>query len=103
MFARKDEDGPSTEDPEEPVLSLKRGVNSTPWHPRTMLAPHIYKICMLGAQGAGKSSVAYRLVSHTFDPVHRPTRAATQLFWRELDLTTGNDIMIEVEDTPGGS
>ena len=100
-MSRRDGDGPSTEDPEEPVIALKGGIHATPYHPRKMQPPFIYKICMLGAQGTGKSSVAYRLVSHTFDPIHRPTRAAAQLFWRHFDESSGHDIMIEIEDTPG--
>ena len=66
-----------------------------------MQPPYIYKICLLGQTGSGKSSIAHRIVTHTFDASYRPTRQPAQLFWRYTEPTTGNDIMIELEDTPG--
>lgn len=92
-----------TLDPEEPVLSIKRGVNSQPWHPSEMGAPYIYKVCVLGACGVGKSSIANRLVAHTFSQTYKATRAPSQLFWRTTEESTGHDIMVEIEDTPGVS
>ena len=91
----------SSEDPNEPIIALKRGVHATPWHPRTMGSPHIYKVCVIGAKGTGKSSICNRLVSRTFEAQYRPTRSSAQLFWRRFDETVGMDIMIEIEDTPG--
>jgi len=88
-------------DPEEPVLAIERGIHSVPWHPAEMKAPYIYKVCLLGPCHAGKSSLAHRLVAHTFDPNSKPTRAPSQLFWRHLEKATGKDIMMEIEDTPG--
>ena len=88
-------------DADEPILSMIRGSNSIPWHPGQMSAPYIYKICLLGACGAGKSSIAHRLVTHTFDPNCKPTRSPAQLFWRHFEQSTGLDIMVELEDTPG--
>lgn len=102
MFEEKEKED-ETLDPEEPVLSTKRGSNSMPWHPSEMGAPYIYKVCMLGACGTGKSSVANRLVAHTFDPAYRATRRPSQLFWRTTEASTGHDIMVEIEDTPGVS
>ena len=94
-----DEDG--SLDKNEAILWMKPGMHSTPWHPATMSAPFIYKICLMGPCGSGKSSFAHRLVAHTFDPGHRPTRATAQLFWRHFEQATGHDIMVELEDTPG--
>jgi len=91
----------TTLDPMEPMLSMKRGVNSVPWHPSSMPAPHIYKVTMLGAQKVGKSALVHRLVAHTFDPTYRPSRQPTQLFWRHTEAASGRDIMFEIEDTPG--
>ncbi len=90
-----------TLDPMEPMISMKRGANSVPWHPGTMGPPFIYKVTLLGACGAGKSSLAHRLVAHTFDPTYRATRQPAQLFWRHTEAATGRDIMMEIEDTPG--
>ena len=47
----------NTLDPMEPVMSMKRGINSVPWHPGTMGPPFVYKVTLLGACGAGKSAV----------------------------------------------
>ena len=88
-------------DPDEAVLSMKRGRNSEPWHPSLMRSPLVYKICLLGPLQAGKSSIAHRLVAHTFDPAYKPTRAGAQLFWRHTEEETGKDIMVEIEDMPG--
>ena len=68
----------NTLDPMEPVMSMKRGINSVPWHPGTMGPPFVYKVTLLGACGAGKSAVAHRLVAHTFDPTYRATRQPQQ-------------------------
>ena len=88
-------------DPEEPVLAIERGIHAVPWHPAEMKPPYIYKVCLIGPCGAGKSSIAHRLVAHTFDPACKPTRAPSQLFWRHFEKFTGRDIMVELEDTPG--
>lgn len=64
-----------------------------------MAAPYTYKICMLGARTAGKSSIVHRLIARTIDPAYRPTRHPSQLFWRTQ--WAGRDILIEIEDTPG--
>jgi GTPase SAR1 family protein len=88
-------------DPEEPVLAIERGIHAVPWHPADMKSPYIYKLCLIGPCGAGKSSIAHRLVAHTFDPACKPTRAPSQLFWRHFEKVTGRDIMVELEDTPG--
>ena len=102
MRTQEDEEaGRGVEDPEEPVISLKRGVHSVPWHPGSMSAPHVYKICLIGPKKAGKSSIAYRLVSHTFDPAYRPTHVPSQLFWRYYEQEKARDILVEIEDTPG--
>ena len=95
------EEKDNTLDPEEPMISMKRGVNSVPWHPGTMGPPYIYKVTLLGACDTGKSSIANRLVAHTFDSTYRATRQPAQLFWRHTETTTGRDIMMEIEDTPG--
>ena len=52
MYEEKEKED-DTLDPEEPVLSTKRGVNSMPWHPNEMGAPYIYKVTLLGACGTG--------------------------------------------------
>ena len=91
----------NTLDPMEPVMSMKRGINSVPWHPGTMGPPFVYKVTLLGACGAGKSAVAHRLVAHTFDPTYRATRQPQQLFWRHTEASTGRDILVEIEDCPG--
>ena len=78
-------DEKSTEDPDEPIISLKKGPHSEPWHPRTMAPPHVFKVSVIGARKTGKSSLAYRLVSRTFDAQYRPTRVLSQLFWRTFD------------------
>lgn len=92
----------SSEDPHEPIIALKRGVHATPWHPgRIVGSPHMYKVCVIGANGTGKSSICNRLVSRTFDANYRPTRETSQLFWRLFDESLGNDVMVEIEDTPG--
>jgi GTPase SAR1 family protein len=100
MLAAEEKDD-TTLDPEEPVLSMTKGPLSQPWHPAAMTPPYIYKICVLGPQGTGKSSIANRLVARTFDPSYRATRAPSQLFWRATEPATGNDVMVELEDTPG--
>eukprot|EP00966_Prymnesium_polylepis_P119166 2754257-Prymnesium_polylepis.1 len=100
MFRSKKEDE-STEDPDEAIISLKKGPHSEPWHPRTMAAPHVYKVTVIGARRTGKSAIAYRLVSRTFDAQYRPTRGISQLFWRHFDETVGTDVLVEIEDTPG--
>jgi len=91
----------TTLDPNEAMLSMKRGLNSVPWHPASMSAPYIYKVTLLGACGTGKSSFAHRLVAHTFDSTYRASRAPAQLFWRHTEVATGRDIMMEIEDMPG--
>ena len=88
-------------DQDEPVLWTKRGPNAKPWHPGEMGAPYVYKICLLGPCHAGKSSIAHRLVAHTFDPTYRASRQPAQLFWRHTEAATGRDIMMEIEDMPG--
>jgi len=88
-------------DPEEAIASYYPGPNSIPWHPGEMKAPHLYKVTFIGPAGAGKSSIVNRLVAHTFDSSYRATRQASQLFWRHVLKDTGNDIMFEIEDTPG--
>ena len=98
---RSHEKEDTTLDPWEPMISMKRGVNSEPWHPASMGPPYVYKLTLLGASGAGKSSIAHRLVAHTFDPTYRATRQPAQLFWRHTEALTGRDIMVEIEDTPG--
>ena len=114
---RSHEKEDTTLNPEEQMISIKRGVNSIPWHPGTMGAPYVYKVTLLGACNAGKSSIAHRLVAHTFDPSYRATRTPSQLFWRhafnDADFAKmpnpermdpfflGRDIMVELEDTPG--
>jgi len=101
VFGEKEED--RSLDPKEPILSYLRGPNSIPWHPGTMKAPWIYKICFLGSVGTGKSSMCNRLVARTFDPSYRPSRAPAQLFWRTTEAATGKDLMFEIEDYPGVS
>ena len=103
MFGEEKEKEDDTLDPEEPVLADKRGVNAEPWHPAEMGAPYIYKVCLIGPCGAGKSAIANRLVAHSFDPTYRATRQPAQLFWRHTEPHTGHDIMVEIEDTPGVS
>jgi len=91
---------PDDGDPEEAVVSLKEGINSIPWHPSSFGPPYVYKVCFLGAREAGKSSIARRMVAHTFqsDP-YRPTMQPQQLFWRyNVD---GKDVLVEIEDMPG--
>jgi len=101
VFGETEED--RSLDPKEPILSYLRGPNSVPWHPGTMKAPWMYKICFLGPVGSGKSSMCHRLVAHTFDPTYRPSRAPSQLFWRTTEAATGKDLMFEIEDYPGVS
>ena len=60
-------------DPDEAVISLARGPHSLPYHPKDA---QVYKICLLGARGAGKSAIAYRLVAHTFDEKDKATAEA---------------------------
>lgn len=114
---RSHEKEDTTLNPDEQMISIKRGINSIPWHPGTMAAPYIYKMTLLGACGSGKSSIAHRLVAHTFDPTYRATRQPSQLFWRHTFTAAdyekwtdgdrmdpfflGRDIMVELEDTPG--
>ena len=84
---------PDDGDPEEAVVSLKEGINSIPWHPSSFGPPYVYKVCFLGAREAGKSSIARRMVAHTFqsDP-YRPTMQPQQLFWRyNVD---GKDVLV---------
>jgi len=91
---------PDDGDPEEAVVSVKAGSNSIPWHPSSFGPPYVYKVCFLGAREAGKSSIARRMVAHTFqsDP-YRPTMEPQQLFWRyNID---GKDVLVEIEDMPG--
>ena len=91
---------PDDGDPEEAVVSVKAGINSIPWHPSSFGPPYVYKVCFLGAREAGKSSIARRMVAHTFqsDP-YRPTMEPQQLFWRyNID---GKDVQVEIEDMPG--
>ena len=91
---------PDDGDPEEAVVSVKAGSNSIPWHPSSFGPPYVYKVCFLGAREAGKSSIARRMVAHTFqsDP-YRPTMDPQQLFWRyNID---GKDVLVEIEDMPG--
>lgn len=97
MFGAADEDEDDSLDKDEAVLS----VWGEPRHPSLMKPPLVYKLCLLGSHGAGKSSIANRLVAHTFDASYRPTRAPEQLFWRHTEEASGKDIMIEIEDTPG--
>ncbi|KAL1514781.1 hypothetical protein AB1Y20_003867 [Prymnesium parvum] len=100
MSALRREEERSTENPDEPIISLKRGPHSEPWHPRTMAAPLVYKVAIIGARQTGKSCIANRLVSRTFDAQYRPTRMISQLFWRHFDESIGSDVLVELEDTP---
>ena len=79
---------------------MKAGRNSIPWHPSAFGPPYVYKICFLGARAAGKSSIARRMVAHTFQSEpYRPTMEPQQLFWRyNVD---GKDVLVEIEDMPG--
>lgn len=99
-MVRRDEER-STENPDEPIISLKKGPHSEPWHPRTMPPPLVYKLTVIGTKGAGKSSIVHRLVSRTYDRTYRPTRRTNQLFWRMFDENVGADALVEIEDTPG--
>ena len=92
---RSHEKEDNTLDPEEAMISTKRGVNSQPWHPGSMGPPYIYKLTLLGACGTGKSAIAHRLVAHTFDPTYRATRQPCQLFWRHNEAATGRDKVFE--------
>ena len=95
-----DEEPRDDGDPEEAIVSLKPGRNSVPWHPSTFGPPYVYKVCFLGSREAGKSSVARRMVAHTFESApYRPTMQPQQLFWRyNVD---GKDLLVEIEDMPG--
>ena len=48
-----------------------------PWHPRTMAAPLVYKVAVIGARKTGKSCITHRLVSRTKGSRRRLARVQT--------------------------
>ena len=90
------EHGPGRLDAEEldqTVVCTARGAPcAEPWHPSRQ---PVVRLCLLGETGAGKSSLARRLVSHAFEERHCPTTHVQQHFWRHPQL------LVELEDCPG--
>lgn len=60
------------------------------------------KICVLGAQGVGKTSLVHRYVTGSFDPKKTTsTIGASFLTKRVLDIDSGTTVRLQIWDTAG--
>jgi hypothetical protein len=85
-------------DPDEIVVDLSGGHPASP--------PLVWRVCVLGACGSGKSSLVHRITSRSFDPELRPSRCCTQHFYCSFGARGAEhtrERLFELEDTPGAS
>ena len=90
------------------ICAIKGAPCSQPWHPSQQ---PVFKLCLIGPPGTGKSALVRRAISRSYEERYEPTSVVRQHFWRHqaenqhgqpgLAGLRTQDLLVELEDCPG--